>query len=202
MRGLAALLVAGVLLTGCAEERGFGPLPGPARIDVDTPELRKQKVKAGVEPCVPGPGESVDGGLPELTLPCLGGGPEVDLASLRGPLVVSVWASWCGPCRHEMPILQAFHEQYADQVPLLGIDYEDPQVGAAMALVQETGVTYPLLADPQSSLSAQDPFPPLQGLPYLAILDEDGRVVWHDFEIIESEQELVDLVQAELGVAL
>jgi hypothetical protein len=71
-----------------------------------------------------------------------------------------------------------------------------------MSLVQETGVTYPLVADPQSSLSAQDPFPPLQGLPYLALLDADGRVVWHDFEIVESEQELVDLVETELGLTL
>lgn len=202
MKVLAALVVAGFLLSGCADDRGFGPLPGPAQIDVDTPDLRKAKREAGVEPCVPGDGEPVAGGLPELTLPCFGGGPDVDLSSLRGPLVVSVWASWCSPCRKEMPVLQAFHEQYGDRVPLLGIDYEDPQTAAAMSLVTETGVTYPLLADPQSSLSAQEPFPPLQGLPYLALVDEDGTVVWQDFEIIESEQQLVDLVETELGVAL
>lgn len=202
MKVLAALVVAGFLLSGCADDRGFGPLPGPAQIDVDTPDLRKAKKEAGVEPCVPGDGEPVAGGLPELTLPCFGGGPDVDLSSLRGPLVVSVWASWCSPCRKEMPVLQAFHEQYGDRVPLLGIDYEDPQTAAAMSLVAETGVTYPLLADPQSSLSAQEPFPPLQGLPYLALVDQDGTVVWQDFEIIESEQQLVDLVETELGVAL
>lgn len=202
MRLVAALVVAGALLSGCADDRGFGPLPGPAQIDVDTPDLRKAKQEAGVEPCVPGDGEPVPGGLPELTLPCFGGGPDVDLSSLRGPLVVSVWASWCSPCRREMPVLQAFHEKYGDRVPLLGIDYEDPQTANAMALVAETGVTYPLLADPQSSLSAQEPFPPLQGLPYLALVDEDGTVVWNEFEIIESEQQLVELVETELGVAL
>lgn len=201
MKALAALVVVGLLLTGCADDRTM-PLPGLADIDVDTPDLRQLKKEAGVEPCKPGRGDPVDGGLPEVTLPCFGGGPSVDLSTLRGPLVVSLWASWCGSCRDEMPILESFHQQYAEQVTVLGIDYQDPQTASAMSLVQDTGATYPLLADPQSTLSARAPFPPLQGMPYLALVDADGKVVWHEFKIIESEQQLVDLVESELGVSL
>lgn len=200
MRAAAAVLAA-LVLTGCSGGTTL-PSPGPAQIDVDTPELRKLKADAGVEPCRPGEGEPVDGGLPELTLPCFGGGDDVDLSSLRGPLVVNLWASWCGQCRGEMPILQAFYEQYGDQVPLLGIDYQDQQVSAAMDLVQETGVTYPLLADPQSALDGATPFPRMQGLPFLAFVDADGRVVHQEFVIIESEEQLLDLVDQHLGLRL
>jgi thiol-disulfide isomerase/thioredoxin len=200
---VAAAAVAALLLSGCTgSDGGLLPGPGPAKIDVDTPQLRKMKRAAGVADCAPGTGEPVAGGLPEVTLPCFGGGPEVELSSLRGPLVVNLWAVWCGPCRQEMPILQSFHEEYGDRVDVIGIDYEDPQTESAMQLVRETGVTYPLLADPQSDLSATPPFPPLQGMPYLALVDEEGVVTYQEFEIIESRQELVDLVDEHLGIAL
>jgi thiol-disulfide isomerase/thioredoxin len=195
-------LVAGAVLTlaGCTADSV--PAPGPARIDVDTPQLRELKQEAGVERCVPGTADPVAGGLPDVTLPCLGGGRDVDLAALRGPMLVSLWASWCGPCRHELPVLQQFHERYGDRVAVLGIDYTDPQTVAALELARDSGVTYPLLADPQSALSAEEPFPVLKGMPFFALVGADGRVVHQEFGGIESEQQLVGLVQDELGVAL
>lgn len=196
--GLAALLA----LTACAPAAEPSATPGPARIAVDTPELREMKDRAGVEPCAPGTGGPVPGGLPDVTLPCLGGGPDVDLSTLRGPLVVNLWASWCGPCRKEMPILQSFHERYGDRVPVLGIDYEDPQTVNAMRLVLDSGVTYPLLADPQSDLSAASPFPPLRGLPFLALVDADGTVAHQEFVVLEDRGHLVRLVETHLGVSL
>jgi len=201
MRRAVVALAAAVLLTGCGGGADVG-LPGPAKIDVDTPQLRQMKARAGVEDCAPERGDHVDGGLPAVTLPCFGGGPDVDLGSLRGPMVVNLWASTCGPCRKEMPILEAFHEQYADRVQVIGIDYQDVQTGAAMDLVRQTGVTYPLLADPQSELSGAAPFPVLRGLPFLALVDADGRVVHQEFTIIESRDQLVGLVNRHLGTSL
>lgn len=198
--GAAVLVVAG-LLAGCTAGDDGGARPGRATIDVDTPELRQAKAEAGVEPCRPATGSPVDGGLPDVTLPCFGGGPGVEIGALRGPMVVNLWASWCGPCREEMPILQRFHERHGDEVPIVGIDYEDPQVEAAMQLVRETGVTYPLLADPQSRLQGAEPFPARMGLPLFAFVDEDGRaqVV---AESVDSLDELTDLVEGRLGVTL
>jgi len=199
MRRVVAALAAGLLLAGCG---GGADVPGQASVDVDNPQLRQAKHAAGVEACVPGDGDPVEGGLPQVTLPCLGGGRDVDLSSLRGPLVVNLWASWCGPCRKEMPILQGFHDEYGDRVQVIGIDYQDVQTEAAMDLVRQTGVTYPLLADPQSELSGAAPFPALRGLPFLALVDADGEVVHQEFTVVESRRQLVDLVDRHLGIRL
>lgn len=203
LRGpLAAMCVLVVLLTGCGTASVGPSAPGAARVEVDTPALRAAKADAGVEPCRPGSGAAVDGGLPLVTLACFGGGPDVDLSTLRGPMVVSLWASWCGPCRKEMPVLQSFFADHGDTVGLLGVDYQDVQTEAAMELVTESGVTYPLLADPNGDLDRAAPFPSLRGLPFLALVDADGKVVHQEFTIITSEQQLVDLVEQHLGVSL
>lgn len=212
-RALRATVVAGtLLLAACAPQVEPGELEptgtAGSRVDVDTVELRQLKESAGVAPCTPGRGRPVEGGLPELTLPCLGGGEAVDVSSLRGPMVVNLWAVWCAPCRRELPIYQEFHERYGDRVAVLGIDYQDTQPRQALELVAETGVTFPLLADPAASLSAEEPLPPIPGLPGILFVDGDGRVVDDEgnlrlvFEEIESLDELEGLVAEHLGVRL
>ena len=196
--GLAVLLV--LVATGCDPD----DLPAPKRreIDVNTPALVQAKQDAGIEDCVAATGAHVDGGLPAVTLPCLGGGPDVDLSALRGPMLVSLWAYWCAQCRDEMPILQRFHQKYGERVPLLGVDYLDPQVGGAMALMAETGATYPSVADPYGDLSAQRPLPVIRGLPFLLFVDADGVVTHIKPGPVDSQQELLDLVQQHLGITL
>ena len=196
---LAALVVAVVVLSGC---EGSVPAPGDAKVDVDTPALRELRQSADIEDCQDGAGAPVDGGLPDVTLPCLGGGSDVDVASLRGPLVVNLWASWCGPCRKEMPIYQRFHERYGDRVGVLGIDFKDTQPAAALELAQQTGATYPLLADPQTALEGTDTFPTLPGLPWVILVDSEGSVVYKAPGEIDSEGQLVDLVDKHLGTEL
>jgi thiol-disulfide isomerase/thioredoxin len=195
---VAALLTA-VVLAGCTDTPDI-EFPGKARVEVDTAELKKQKEAAGVEPCRPGEASGASD-LPAITLPCFGGGPDVDLSTLEGPLIINIWAGWCGPCRKEMPVLQDFYERYGDQVPIIGVDYLDPQTDSAMDLVQQTGVTYPLLADPQQDLLGADPFPTLFTPPMFAFVRADGSVTILG-ELVDSVEEMVGLVDKHLGVRL
>ena len=129
-----------------------------------------------MEDCEPGTGAPVEGGLPELTLPCLGGGPDVELSSLRGPMVINLWQAFCEPCREEMPVLEEFHQQYADRVRIVGVDFNDVNPDGAMALVEETGATYPSIADPGGELMAEDTFAVgRRGLPAFVFVDDRRR---------------------------
>lgn len=204
-RVLAASCLAGVLLglSGCAPSEPQATDEGAQTIDVDvdTPELRGLRTEAGIEPCLEGPAEAVDGGLPDLTLPCLGGGEAVSLASLQGPLVLSFWAQNCAPCRTEMPILQQFHEDNRGEIAVVGIDWQDVQPARALRLAKETGATYPLLADPGDETSGAGPIQRVRGLPMLVLVDEHGKVVHQEFVALRSRAQLDRLVEEHLGAA-
>lgn len=197
-RALAAA-TATLVLAGCSD--GEAPfVRNPPTIDVDTAELREAKASAGIEDCVPGTGDPVEGGLPRVELPCFGGGPDIDLSSLRGPMVINVWASWCGPCRREMPVVQDFHEQHGGTVPVLGVDFEDTAPGVGMEQLVERGVTYPSVADTEGVLR-QEPVR-LTALPSTVLLAEDGTIAQVVPVELESVEELEELVAEHLGIEL
>ncbi|MDP3966804.1 MAG: TlpA disulfide reductase family protein [Nocardioides sp.] len=202
---LALVLVVGGLaawaLTGAddGEDGGTGQRTFTSRVVLDTPALRDAKNDAGIEPCVPGAAAESADGLPDLSLPCLGGGPAVDLARLDGPLVLNLWAQWCAPCREELPIYQEFHERYGDQVAVWGVNWNDTQPARAIDLLAETGATYPQVVDLDLQLGA-----PLRvrGLPMLVLVDGDGHVRYAQGLEITSLGQLEGLVEEHLGVRL
>src|SRR6266508_4814410 len=91
-----------------------------------------------------------------LRLAGFAGGPGFSLPDdLRGrPLVLNVWASWCGPCRTEMPAFQQVYLKAKDKVGFLGLDYLAVEA-AARRFVAQTGVTYRLAADPKGTAGAK-----------------------------------------------
>ena len=199
---VVAALAVTVALAGCDDDQQSAiiPGPGPSKVKVDTPELRQLKADAGVEDCVPGPG---GGALPDITLECLGGGTEVDLSSLKGPMVLSLWFAGCAPCKEEMPALQAFHEHHGAQVPVLGVDFQDQYPGSALETLQERGVTYPSVADPGGDLLDTDEFAKVRnGLPAMFFLDGKGAISYVELGGLDSEKAIVDLVRDHLGVDL
>jgi thiol-disulfide isomerase/thioredoxin len=203
MRKALLALVLAASLTACTSDGGARIDVRPPDIDVDTPALREVKARIGMEDCEPGTGEAVEGGLPELTLPCLGGGPDVELSSLRGPVVINLWQAFCEPCREEMPALEEFHQQYGDRVPVLGIDFNDVHPDGALALAEETGATYPSVADPGGELMAEDTFAVARrGLPAFVFVDADGKVVAQDSGGVDSVAEIKAKVAEHLGITL
>ena len=200
-RFVTLLAVVVFLLSGCDDDRETPiiPGPGPSRVEVDTPELRDLKADIGMEDCAPGPG---GGALPAVTLQCLGGGTSVDLASLKGPMVLSLWQAGCAPCRKEMPALQAFDDHHADRVPVLGVDFADPHPGSALEEAGQRGVTYPSLADPGGDLMDTDEFAKIIGMPMMYFIDADGRIAYVRPGGVDSEEDIVELVREHLGVRL
>jgi thiol-disulfide isomerase/thioredoxin len=194
-----AVLVLAAVLTGCDDETQFVPGPGPSKVKVDTPELRDLKAEAGIEDCVPGPG---GGELPDVTLKCLGGGTSVNLSSLRGPMVLSLWFAGCEPCKKEMPALQAFYDHHGDRVPVLGVDFQDQYPGSALQTLEERGVTYPSVADPGGDLMDTPDFAKIRGLPAMYFIDAKGGIAHAEFGGLDSESAISDLVREHLGIKL
>lgn len=100
------------------------------------------------------------------------------LEQWRGKLlVINFWATWCPPCREEMPELSQFHEHYRDQgVLVLGIATDD--VAKIREFTKETKVSYPLLAGDLDAMNLGNAMGNNKGiLPYTVILDRDGSVV-------------------------
>jgi thiol-disulfide isomerase/thioredoxin len=196
------LLVPGCAPSGTPDDAGDGVAePGrfEVNVDVDTPGLRAAKKRAGIDDCPTssGPAPVAEDTLPDVTLACLGGGPDVDLSRLSGPMVVNLWAQWCAPCREELPHYQRLHEEAGGAVQVLGIDYQDTRPTWAIDLLQESGVTYPNLADPSAQLRV-----PLRvrGLPGLVLVDEAGEMVAVEYVVIDRYEQLTGLVEEHLGV--
>lgn len=203
MRG-SWLVLSALLLAGCApgvddDDPFIVPQVRPAKIDVDTPALRKLKAATDVPDCAPGGGSSE---LPAVTLPCLGGGTPVDLSTLTGPLVVNVWAYWCAPCRREMPVYADFARAHPD-VAVLGIDYGDTNPDDALRLSGASGVAFPMLADPNGLIGgrAMDVNPDFT-LPIVVLVAEDGSIAFQAYQQVHDVAELEGLVREHLGVSL
>lgn len=114
---------------------------------------------------------------PELTLQSLSG-EVVSLRDYQGEVVlVNLWATWCPPCREEMPTLQAFYEKYKqDGFVLVAIDQEEPRHIVA-PFVNEFGLTFPIWLD--ENYEAQRKFNTMN-LPSSYVIDRDGivRLMW------------------------
>ncbi|MEU4608677.1 TlpA disulfide reductase family protein [Kribbella sp. NPDC023972] len=191
-RCLIAGLVAVAGLAGCGPEQADGTQPQATS---------SRSAVAGADKLTACPSTPsrppVSNGLPDVSLPCLGNGPDIRLADLRGPLLVNVWAQWCPPCRAEAPYLAELQKKAGGKVQLLGIDYDDPRAELAVKFAIEHELTYPHLVDADKVL--HQPFK-IGGPPVTAFVDLDGAVTYVHHGPFKSQQQLDQLVQDKLGV--
>lgn len=122
-------------------------------------------------------------------------GGSTTLAAYAGtPTVVNFFASYCSPCRAEMPDLEAASKEYADEIDIVGVS-RDLDESSWTAMVEETGVTFPTVFEG----AAGQLFEAIDGrfMPTTIFLDADGQLV-HTVAGLQTEDSLRDLINSEL----
>jgi cytochrome c biogenesis protein CcmG, thiol:disulfide interchange protein DsbE len=185
-----ALLRVVVLSASLALLAGCNPSLTPPQFRTPDPSLVSQ---AALATC-PTSGSAVKGGLPKVTLHCMGDGPSVDLAGLRGPAIVNAWYSACQPCKAEAPILAKFETEAGGKVLMLGVDseaYPDPGLDFAY----NENLHFAMLTDQHTDFVVPH-------FPSTYFLDAAGHLVGQPLSPIMSLQQLKDAVRTRLGVTV
>lgn len=133
---------------------------------------------------------------PEFSLQNLDG-ETVALADYRGEVVLlNFWATWCGPCRLEMPVLQDYHSRFSGQgLTVLGVNFDEPREDVA-AFQRELNLTFPLLLDPGGAV--QDLYR-IRGYPSTFVVDRDGMISTVHIGVLAESQVQEYLQQVGIG---
>ena len=178
--GMGALLVALILLAFLSGPSGIDP-------DADQPPPTadgKLTTAAGADP-----EDSKSVGKPaplQFTLKDMNG-VEVKLSSFKGKVILlNFWATWCGPCRAEIPSLIELQKQYGDDLVVLGFSVDDP-VDKLKPYAKEFKINYPILVGLGRD-DVQEAFGPLWGIPVSVIIARDGTIQKKHSGIASKEQ--------------
>ncbi len=117
--------------------------------------------------------ENISGPAPDFTLKS-NRGKNIKLSELRGQVVLlNFWASWCGPCRQEMPLLEKLYQRYQPLgFTLLGINVEE-DTRQAKTLLKDVKVSFPILFDNKNSVSERYD---ISAMPSTILVDRDGNM--------------------------
>lgn len=112
-------------------------------------------------------------------------GDMVSTAALKGKVVIlNFWATWCGPCREEIPELIALQAQYKDQIQIVGISEDEAPPAQVAQFVQKAGINYPVV---MSSGPLEKEYGGIAALPTSFFVNRDGRVVAKDVGVYPAE---------------
>lgn len=125
-------------------------------------------------------------------------GADFDVAKERGNVVlVNLWATWCGPCRYEIPELEKLHKDHAaSKFKVVGVSVDEGGDQLVRDFVNEQKMTYPVALDPDGRLAEM-----LETtiLPTSIILDREGKVVWKHFGVVTvSDPEMMKALETAL----
>ncbi len=138
-----------------------------------------------------GDSEGASERLPDLEVETLRGGEPFALGDLEGPAVVNLWATWCVPCKRELPEFQAVHESLAGEVAFVGVNIGDDGDDAADYL-DNLGITYDQYLDFDSELTAALE---TATLPMTVIIDADERIALRHIGPLDQD-ELIESLAA------
>ena len=127
---------------------------------------------------------------------------KVTLSDLRGKVVlINFWATWCQPCQAEMPHLQAIYDEFKDQgFEILSISIDEARDASKVKpLIRRGKYTFPVLLDKKTQVIPL--YNPEQTLPYNALVDKEGKLVWTKLSYAPGEEKLLrEKVMEQLGL--
>ena len=133
-----------------------------------------------------------------IMLDCLDGTDGASINGIKGPAIINVWGSWCGPCKEEMPVLRSFYEKAQGKLALIGVDVEEASIEDGREFVKNNGITWPNLYDADGKSRAYFGM----GVPVTWFIAADGSVAYKHIGVIKSEKELISMTSKYLGVKL
>jgi peroxiredoxin len=154
------------------------------------------RVPAGVPPQAAS-GINVGDAMPAFEAPLLDGA-KFDVANEKGNVVLlNLWATWCAPCRDEIPELEQLHKQHSgDGFKVVGISLDEGEVDAVKEFVRTHGMTYPIALDPEGKLTGVFQ---TGVIPTTVLIDRNGTIAWKKYGMIEPND---STLQAALKKAL
>ena len=163
----------------------------------DAGDPTKQNVSGSPAPS--GSDPAIGSVAPEFSLKSVPDGKTVTLSSLRGKaVVVNFWATWCGPCKIEMPWLVDLQKKYGDQgLQIVGITKEDYDEAVIARYTKKMGVNYTILVGNQQVV---DLYGGVGGLPTSFFVNRSGKVV-HEIVGLDSESKFEDAIKKALSGA-
>ncbi|MEV4658952.1 TlpA disulfide reductase family protein [Micromonospora sp. NPDC049301] len=196
-----ALLVLPLLLAvaACTTATGDAPAPRPAAAERPSP-FRDCAALSTAPTASAATAAPTTGGeaLPELTLACFTGGAPVALRDVAGPAVINVWASWCPPCRKELPAFQRLSERAAGRLQVVGVNSRDSRNGA-QSIGEDFGVRFPILVDQGEALQRALN---RNAIPLTLFVDAQGRIRHVDATGALDDARLAELVRQHLDLAV
>jgi thiol-disulfide isomerase/thioredoxin len=137
-------------------------------------------------------------GVGDLELDCLGDEAATVVGPGEKPLVVVLWASWCGPCQAEAPQVEAFYQAYGDQIDVLGVDTGDTRKEGRW-FAEDFGMTFPSVFDPEQAVQFGLGVPALPGV---AFVNPDGTVAQLVAEPGVTTESLAETAESAFGLEL
>jgi len=173
----ALILVATLLLAGCADTE---------------PVAEKGEVISCAN--VPSDSSVTSGTIVE----CVDGSKGLALESLRGPIIINVWGSWCASCLDEIPDFVSFYGKAKEKVALIGVAVEEASPENSKEFIVNNGITWPNYYDRDAKTRGYFGM----GVPITWFIAPDGKVQYKKIGIIKSEAELVALTEKYLGIKI